>query len=192
MDDRILTAPARTFVEDLTRRFRPRIDELVDRRRATQARFNAGVRPDFLADTAAVRSGDWKVGAIPADLQDRRVEITGPIDRKMIINAMNSGANVFMADFEDATTPTWDNLIQGQMNLMDAVRRTIRFVAPETKKPYELVAKPAVLFVRPRGLHLPEKHFMLDGQPIPGSLLDFGLYFFHNARALALSGTGPY
>src|SRR5260221_8157502 len=192
MDDRILTAPARTFVEDLTRRFRPRIDELLERRRATQARFNAGARPDFLTDTAAVRSGDWKVGAIPADLQDRRVEITGPIDRKMIINAMNSGANVFMADFEDATTPTWDNLIQGQINLMDAVRRTIRFVAPETRKTYELGPKPATLFVRPRGLHLPEKHFSLDGSPIPGALLDFGLYVFHNARALRESGSGPY
>ena len=119
--------PPLAFVEDLTRRFRPRIDELLERRRATQARFNAGARPDFLAETAAVRSGDWKVGAIPADLQDRRVEITGPVDRKMIINALNSGANVFMADFEDATSPTWENLVEGQANLMDAVRRTISY-----------------------------------------------------------------
>ena len=125
--DRVLTPTAVAFVEDLTRRFRPRIDELLERRRATQARFNAGARPDFLAETAAVRSGDWTVGAIPADLQDRRVEITGPVDRKMIINALNSGANVFMADFEDATSPTWANLIDGQANLMDAVRRTISY-----------------------------------------------------------------
>src|SRR6266550_803008 len=133
MDDRILTAPARTFVEDLTRRFRPRIDELLERRRATQARFNAGARPDFLADTAAVRGGDWKVGAIPADLQDRRVEITGPVDRKMIINALNSGANVFMADFEDATSPTWENVVRGQINLCDAVAGNISFTSPEGK-----------------------------------------------------------
>src|SRR5471032_3556417 len=125
--DRVLTAPAIAFVEDLTRRFRPRIDELLARRRATQTRFNDGARPDFLADTAAVRSGDWRVGAIPADLLDRRVEITGPVDRKMIINALNSGANVFMADFEDSTTPTWDNLLEGQRNLRDAVTRTIAF-----------------------------------------------------------------
>src|SRR5436190_12686712 len=123
MDDRILTAPAVGFVEDLTRRFRPRIDELLERRRAAQTRFNAGARPDFLPETAAVRNGDWKVGHVPADLQDRRVEITGPVDRKMIINALNSGANVFMADFEDATSPTWENLVEGQGNLMDAIRR---------------------------------------------------------------------
>src|SRR3954467_6552877 len=191
MDDRILTAPARTFVEDLTRRFRPRIDELLERRRAVQARFNAGGRPDFLAETTAVRSGDWTVGAIPADLQDRRVEITGPVDRKMIINALNSGANVFMADFEDATSPTWANLVGGQANLMDAVRRTITYEA-ETGKRYALLPPSATLMVRPRGFHLPENHFLVDGRPAPGMLFDFGLYFFHNAAALRDAGTGPY
>ena len=122
--DRVLTTPAVAFVEDLTRRFRSRIEELLERRRATQARFNAGARPDFLPETAAIRSGDWKVGAIPADLQDRRVEITGPVDRKMIINALNSGANVFMADFEDATSPTWVNLVGGQANLTRCAGRS--------------------------------------------------------------------
>ncbi len=189
--DRVLTAPAVAFVEDLTRRFRPRIDELLARRRATQARFNAGARPDFLADTAAVRSGDWKVGAIPADLLDRRVEITGPVDRKMIINALNSGANVFMADFEDATSPTWANLVGGQANLMDAVRRTISYES-ETGKRYSLKGPLATLMVRPRGFHLPEHHFIVDGRSAPGMLFDFGLYLFHNAKALQDAGTGPY
>jgi malate synthase len=190
--DRVLTPAAVAFVEDLTRRFRPRIDELLARRRETQARFNAGARPDFLADTAAVRNGDWKVGAIPADLQDRRVEITGPVDRKMIINALNSGANVFMADFEDATSPTWANLVGGQANLMDAVRRTIAYEQPGTGKRYTLQAPLATLLVRPRGFHLPEEHFQVDGRPAPGMLFDFGLYLFHNAKALAEAGTGPY
>src|SRR5476649_1182361 len=188
--NRILTAPAISFVEDLTRRFRPRIDELLERRRATQARFNAGARPDFLDETAAVRGGDWKVGAIPADLLDRRVEITGPVDRKMIINALNSGANVFMADFEDATSPTWANLVGGQANLMDAVRRTITYES-ETGKRYSLKAPLATLLVRPRGFHLPEHHFIVDGRSAPGMLFDFGLYVFHNAKALKEAGTGP-
>jgi malate synthase len=191
MDDRILTAPAISFVEDLTRRFRPRIDELLERRRAMQARFNAGARPDFLAETAAVRGGDWTVGPIPADLQDRRVEITGPVDRKMIINALNSGANVFMADFEDATSPTWANLVDGQANLMDAVRRTISYESDAGKR-YTLKASLATLMVRPRGFHLPERHLVVDGRPAPGMLFDFGLYLFHNARALIEAGTGPY
>ena len=189
--DRVLTAPAVAFVEDLTRRFRPRIDEMLARRRSAQARFNAGERPGFLADTAAVRGGDWKVGAIPADLLDRRVEITGPVDRKMIINALNSGANVFMADFEDATSPTWANLVGGQANLIDAVRRTISYES-ETGKRYSLIAPLATLLVRPRGFHLPEHHFHVDGRPAPGMLFDFGLYLFHNAQALADMGTGPY
>jgi malate synthase len=191
MADRILTAPALSFVEDLTRRFRPRIDGLLERRRATQARFNTGARPDFLAETAGVRSGDWKVGAIPADLQDRRVEITGPVDRKMIINALNSGANVFMADFEDATSPTWQNLVEGQANLMDAVRRTISYTSDAGKK-YTLKPSLATLMVRPRGFHLPENHCVVDGRPAPGMLFDFGLYLFHNAAALKEAGTGPY
>jgi len=189
--DRILTPSAIAFVEDLTRRFRPRVDELLERRRATQARFNSGGRPDFLAETAAVRSGDWKVGAIPADLQDRRVEITGPVDRKMIINALNSGANVFMADFEDATSPTWANLVGGQANLMDAIRRTISFESDAGKR-YSLQPPLATLMVRPRGFHLPERHFVVDGRPAPGMLFDFGLYLFHNTEALKDAGTGPY
>src|SRR5580765_7954202 len=191
MDDRILTAPAVAFVEDLTRRFRPRIDELLERRRATQTRFHAGARPDSLPETAAVRAGDWKVGHVPADLQDRRVEITGPVDRKMIINALNSGANVFMADFEDATSPTWANLVGGQANLMDAIRRTISFESDAGKR-YSLQAPLATLMVRPRGFHLPERHFVVDGRPAPGMLFDFGLYLFHNAQALKDAGTGPY
>src|SRR6185436_14788232 len=150
-----------------------------------------GVRPDFLAETAAVRSGDWKVGAIPADLLDRRVEITGPVDRKMIINALNSGANVFMADFEDATSPTWANLVGGQANLMDAIRRTITYESDAGKR-YSLKPPLATLMVRPRGFHLPEKHFVVDGRPAPGMLFDFGLYLFHNAKALIDAGTGPY
>ena len=191
MNDRILTAPAIAFVEDLVRRFRPRIDDLLERRRAAQKRFNAGARPDFLPETAAIRNGDWKVAAIPADLLDRRVEITGPVDRKMIINALNSGANVFMADFEDATSPTWENLIDGQANLMDAVRRTISYESDAGKR-YTLKPPLATLMVRPRGFHLPEKHFDVDGRPAPGMLFDFGLYLFHNAKALADAATGPY
>src|SRR4051795_5011338 len=191
MRDRILTPPAVSFVEDLTRRFRPRIDELLERRRTVQARFNAGARPDFLPETAAVRKGDGKVASTPADLQDRRVEITGPVDRKMIINALNSGANVFMADFEDATSPTWTNVIDGQGNLIDAVRRTISYES-EAGKRYALKPPLATLMVRPRGFHLPEDHFIVDSRPAPGMLFDFGLYFFHNARALLDAGTGPY
>jgi malate synthase len=189
---RVLTAPAIAFVEDLTRRCRPRIDELLARRHTVQERYNAGERPEFLADTADVRAGDWKVGAVPSDLRDRRVEITGPVDRKMIINALNSGAQVFMADFEDATSPTWDNLVEGHVNLMDAIRRTISYENPATGKRYALQAKTATLMVRPRGFHLPERHCLVDGRPAPGMLFDFGLYLFHNAEALRQAGTGPY
>ena len=190
--ERVLTAPALAFVEDLTRRFRPGIDELLARRRVVQEQYNKGARPDFLAETAAVRSGDWKVGSIPADLQDRRVEITGPVDRKMIINALNSGASVFMADFEDASSPTWSNVVSGQANLIDAIRRTITYENPETGKRYALNPKLATLMVRPRGFHLPERHCLVDGRPAPGMLFDFGLFLFHNAEALAKAGTGPY
>ena len=147
--------------------------------------------PDFLPETAAIREGDWTVAPIPQDLLDRRVEITGPVDRKMIINALNSGANVFMADFEDSNSPTWQNNIEGQINLRDAVRRTISYVSPEGKR-YELNAQVATLLVRPRGWHLDERHFQVDGKPISGSLFDFGLYFFHNAEELIADGTGPY
>ena len=190
--ERVLTGDAVAFVEDLSRRFSVRIDELLTRRRTVQERFNNGARPDFLSETASVRAAEWTVAPAPADLQDRRVEITGPVDRKMIINALNSGAQVFMADFEDATSPMWGNLVGGQANLIDAVRRTISYVAPETGKQYALKAPLATLMVRPRGFHLPERHFVVDGRPIPGMLFDFGMYLFHNATALKAAGTGPY
>jgi malate synthase len=190
--ERVLTGDAVAFVEDLARRFTTRIDELLNRRRTVQERFNNGARPDFLSETAGVRAAEWTVAPAPGDLQDRRVEITGPVDRKMIINALNSGAQVFMADFEDATSPTWGNLVSGQANLMDAVRRTISYVAPETGKQYALKPPLATLMVRPRGFHLPERHFIVDGRPIPGMLFDFGMYLFHNASALKAAGTGPY
>ncbi|HEU4698854.1 MAG TPA: malate synthase A [Gemmatimonadales bacterium] len=189
--EEILTPEALAFVAELVRLAQPRREELLRRRAETQARLDQGWRPDFLAETADVRRGDWRVAPIPADLQDRRVEITGPVDRKMIINALNSGANVFMADFEDATSPTWANVVEGQRNLRDAVRRTIDFTSEEGKS-YRLKEKTAVLFVRPRGWHLDEAHLELDGRPVPGGLVDFGLYFFHNARALLERGTGPY
>jgi malate synthase len=165
--------------------------ELLAMRAERQEALNRGVLPEFLPETAEVREGDWKVSPAPDDLRDRRVEITGPVDRKMIINALNSGANVFMADFEDSQSPTWDGLIQGQINLCQAVDRTIEYTGPEGKR-YELGTGLATLVVRPRGLHLPEKHILLDGEPIPGALLDFGLFFFHNAKQLIASGTGPY
>jgi malate synthase len=190
--EQVLTSEALHFLADLARRFTSPVLDLLTLRRIRQAQFDRGERPAFLAETRDVREASWTVGALPDDLLDRRVEITGPTDRKMVINGLNSGANVFMADFEDANTPAWDNLIQGQVNLMDAVRRTIRFIAPETGKAYELSERPATLFVRPRGLHLPEKHIAFDGRPMPGALFDFGLYFFHNADALRRAGTGPY
>ncbi|HEU4323682.1 MAG TPA: malate synthase A [Roseiflexaceae bacterium] len=188
----ILTPEALAFVATLCRAFEPRRQELLARRAERQAELDAGVLPDFLPETAAVRAGDWAAAPIPADLQDRRVEITGPSsDRKMVINALNSGAKVFMADFEDANTPSWANTIQGQINLRDAIVRTIGFVNPDGKQ-YRLNEQTAVLLVRPRGWHLPEKHILLDGQPVSGSLVDFGLYFFHNARPLLERGSGPY
>jgi malate synthase len=189
--DSILSDEALAFVAGLVREHGPKVTALLERRRATQARWDAGERPRFLEETADVRAGDWTVAPLPADLQDRRVEITGPVDRKMIINALNSGANVFMADFEDSSAPTWAGQVQGQLNLRDAVRGTIRYVN-EAGKVYELGPKPAVLFVRPRGWHLPEKHLLVDGAPVPGALFDFGLYFFHNAKALLARGSGPY
>ena len=188
----VLTHEAVEFVADLARTFRPRVKELLARRRERQARFDAGELPDFLAETADIRARDWTVAPLPRDLLDRRVEITGPTDRKMVINALNSGASVFMADFEDANSPTWDNLIDGQINLGDAIRRTITFTAPETGKKYALKDKTAVLLVRPRGWHLVERHVQVDGEPIPGGLFDFGLFFFHNAREALARGTGPY
>ncbi len=186
----ILTPEALAFVAGLQREFGARRAALLTRRQERQHEFDAGKLPDFLPETAEVRAAGWQVAPIPVELADRRVEITGPVERKMIINALNSGANVFMADFEDSLTPTWDNLIRGQINLRDTVARTIRFETPE--KTYRLKDQTAVLFVRPRGWHLPEKHVLVDGQPMSGSLFDFGLYFFHNARELVRRSTAPY
>jgi malate synthase len=180
------------FVAELGRRFAGRVEDLLARRREVQQRYDEGERPAFRADTAAVRESDWTIAEVPDDLRDRRVEITGPVDRKMIINGLNSGARVFMADFEDSTAPTWANVVQGQANLRDAVRGAIRYVQPDTGKTYELVDDPATLMVRPRGWHLPEAHVRLGGHPLPASLFDFGVFFFHNAKALVDQGSGPY
>jgi malate synthase len=189
---RILTPEAVAFVATLAREFQPTREKLLAKRAERQKEIDAGVLPDFLSATRNIREDkSWRVASIPADLQDRRTEITGPVDRKMVINALNSGAKVFMADFEDATSPTWSNLIEGQANLCDAVRRTISFASPDGKQ-YKLNEKTAALMVRPRGWHLPEKHVLVDGQPISGSLFDFGLYFFHNAAELLKRGSGPY
>ena len=187
----ILTREALDFVARLQRAFGVRRTELLQRRIVRQAEYDAGKMPHFLPETANIRAAGWTVAAIPADLQDRRVEITGPVDRKMIINSLNAGANVSMADFEDSNTPTWNNLIEGQINLRDAINRNIGFTSPEGKQ-YRLNEKIAVLMVRPRGWHLPEKHLLVDGQPVSGSLFDFGLYFFHNAKTLLTKGSGPY
>jgi malate synthase len=187
----ILTPEAMSFVALLARAFQERRVELLQRRAQRQGELNSGKLPDFLPDTATIRADNWTIAPIPADLQDRRVEITGPVDRKMVINALNSGAKVFMADFEDAHAPTWEGSIQGQINVRDAVRRTITYSSPEGKE-YRLNEQTAVLLVRPRGWHLDEKHVFIDGKPVSGGLFDFGLYFFHNARALIERGTGPY
>ena len=189
---RVLTPEALQFIVGLQRSFHARRLGLLAARRERQKRLDAGERPDFLKDTAEIRESEWTVASIPADLQDRRVEITGPVDRKMIINALNSGASVFMADFEDSNTPTWSNQIEGQSNLMDAVRRTITFSDPSTGKSYKLNERTAVLLVRPRGWHLDERHLLVDGQAMSGALFDFGFYFFHNAKELLAAGTGPY
>ncbi len=188
----ILSHDALAFVAILERAFRERRAALLGRRTERQEELDAGVLPDFLPDTAEVRAAEWSVAPIPADLQDRRVEITGPSgDRKMVINALNSGARVFMADFEDANSPTWENTVGGQLNLYDAIRRTIDYTSPEGKA-YALNPRVATLIVRPRGWHLPEKHVLVDGQEVSGSLFDFGLYLFHNARELLARGSGPY
>src|SRR5579862_8783410 len=190
--DRVLTPEAVAFVVELQRKFGGDRKRLLDRRAEVQEQLDQGWKPDFLPETKSVRDGDWTVAPLPKDLLDRRVEITGPTDRKMVINALNSGANVFMADFEDANTPTWDNLIEGQLNLIDAVRRTIEFDDPTSGRHYELKPKTAVLLVRPRGWHLPEAHVIIDGVAMAGAFFDFGLYFFHNAKELMARGTGPY
>ena len=190
--ERVLSKEALAFLADLQRRFNARREELLAARVERQKRLDAGEKPDFLKDTAQIREKDWRVAPLPNDILDRRVEITGPVDRKMIINALNCGANVFMADFEDASTPSWTNMVEGQFNLMDAVRRQIDYVDPQSQKAYKLNDKTGVLFVRPRGWHLLEKHMTVDGKPMSGSLFDFGLYFFHNAKEALGRGTGPY
>jgi malate synthase len=187
----ILTPEALAFVAKLARKFEGRRRELMQLRAQRQAELDAGRLPDFLPETRHVRESDWSVAPVPHDLQDRRVEITGPTDRKMVINALNSGANVFMADFEDANAPTWENMVGGQVNLRDAVNRTIEYVSPEGRR-YRLNAHTAVLMVRPRGWHLLENHVHVDGAPVSGAIFDFALYFFHNAKTLLARGTGPY
>jgi malate synthase len=186
----ILTPEALAFVAGMHREFNPRRVELLARREARKLRIDAGELPDFLPETKEIRDSEWTVAPIPKDLQDRRVEITGPVDRKMIINALNCGASVFMADFEDANAPTWANNIEGQLNLRDAVRRSISFSSGA--KSYSLHDKTATLVVRPRGWHLSENHLFVDGEPVSASLFDFALFFFHNAKEAVSRGTGPY
>ncbi len=190
--DTVLTPQAIDFIVGLERRFRPDIKRILAAREERQKRLDAGAKPDFLPETANVRNGDWTVSPVPRDLRDRRVEITGPTDRKMVINALNCGASCFMADFEDANTPSWANLIEGQVNLRDAVAGTIAYKDPATQKQYRLNPQTAVLIVRPRGWHMPERHMIVDGEPMSGTLFDFGLYYFLNARPLIRNGSGPY
>ncbi len=187
----VLTEAALAFVASLHRAFDPRRVELLAQRAVRQKRIDAGELPGFLAETASVRQADWTVAPAPADLEKRWVEITGPVERKMMINALNSGASVFMADFEDSLSPTWENVVKGQVNLMDAVRRTISFTSPERRE-YRLNSATATLLVRPRGWHLTEKHVLVDGAAVSASLFDFSLYLFHNAAAMKERGTGPY
>src|SRR4051812_21377873 len=186
----ILTPDALDFVAKLHRKFEQRRQSLLAARAARQKDFDAGKLPDFLPETKALRESEWRIAPQPKDMLDRRVEITGPTDRKMVINALNCGASTFMADFEDANCPTWHNMIDGQVNLRDAVRRTITL--EQNGKHYRLNPKTAVLIPRPRGWHLDEKHVVIDGKPVSGSLFDFGLFFFHNAKELLSRGSGPY
>jgi malate synthase len=189
--EQILSTGACGFLVDLHEHFADRVPGLLQARAERQLDFDRGRLPDFLPDTRPIRESDWRIGAIPQDLLDRRVEITGPVDRKMVINALNSGARVFMADFEDAHSPTWESTLAGQANLYGAVRRSLEYTSPEGKQ-YRLSDAPATLMVRPRGWHLVEKHFLVGGRPIPAALFDFGLYFWHNARYRVEHGTGPY
>jgi malate synthase len=189
--DAVLTPEALEFVAELQRRFGPTREALLRARVIRQAAFDGGVLPDFLSETRGIREADWRVAPVPPDLRNRRVEITGPVDRKMMINALNSGAPAFMVDFEDSNTPTWENLIDGQINLTDAIERTIEF-RQDDGRVYTLNPTVAVMLVRPRGWHLPEKHLLVDGHPVSGSLFDFGLYFYRNARRLLDRGSGPY
>src|SRR5437762_4817599 len=187
----ILTPEALAFVAKLQRHFGTRRKQCLEHRQERQRRLDQGEGLDFLPETKHIREGDWKCAPIPSDIQDRRVEITGPTDRKMVINALNSGAKIFMADFEDANAPTWRNMVEGQINLRDAIRGTINFTNPEGKK-YRLNEQVAVLMPRPRGWHLLEKHVLIDGEPVAGGLFDFGLFFYHNAQELIARGSGPY
>ena len=187
----IVTDDAASFLENLHLKFETRRKQLLQARLERQKEFDQGVLPTFREDTKNIRESNWTVSSVPNDLQDRRVEITGPAgDPKMVINALNSGAKVFMADFEDANSPTYENTIQGQVNLKNAIRGTLTFIAPNGKK-YQLNEKIATLVVRPRGWHLTEKHFLVNGEPISASLFDFGLYFYHNAKALIEKESGP-
>ena len=188
----VLTPEALQFLEGLHRTFNARRKELLEAREVRQKELDSGSKLDFLPETKEIREGDWTVAELPKDLQDRRVEITGPVDRKMVINALNSGAKLFMACFEDATAPTWHNMIHGQINMYDAIRKTISYTQPGTGKTYALNDDVAVLQIRPRGWHLLEKHVEVDGEPMSGGLFDFGLYFFHNAKELLARGSGPY
>ena len=187
----ILTPDAVEFAALLHQTFNSTRFELLEQRKIRQAEIDAGHMPDFLIETEPIRQGDWKIAKIPDDLQDRRVEITGPVDRKMIINALNSGVKVFMADFEDSNAPTWANVINGQKNLKDAINKTISFTNPNGKQ-YELNEETATLMIRPRGWHLIEKNILVNGEPISASIFDFSIYFYHNAKSLIASGTGPY
>ena len=189
--DEILTPEALAFVRDLVREFSPRLDSLLQKRTLAHARLRTGTLPNFLDETHEIRDSDWKVGPVPADLRQRRVEITGPVDRKMVINALNSGADVYMADFEDSHSPTWKGTLQGQVNLRDAVDKTITYTGPDGRE-YRLGEKLATLFVRPRGLHLTEKHIRLGPYSTPAFLFDYGLFVYHNAKKLVGRGTGPY
>ncbi len=188
--EQILTPEALGFLAELHRRFEPRRRELLAQRQARQGRIDAGEMPHFLPETSPIRTGAWRIAALPPALERRRVEITGPVERKMMINALNSGADAYMADFEDSTTPSWRNLVQGQINLRDAVRRTITFET--AAKRYRLEDTVATLLVRPRGWHLHERHVTVDGERVSGSLFDFALAFFHNAREQLARGAGPY
>ncbi len=190
--DRVLSKEALGFLADLERYFGATLRQLLANRTRRQARYDAGEKPDFLEETAHIRQSDWKAGVIPQNLQDRRVEITGPVDRKMMINAFNSGARVFMADFEDASAPTFKNMIQGQINLLDYTEGALSHYDDKNERDYQLNDQTAVLIVRPRGLHLKERHVLIDGGPITAAFFDFGLHIFHNGSALSCSGRGPY
>ncbi|MEE8186169.1 MAG: hypothetical protein V3T99_00725, partial [Nitrososphaerales archaeon] len=189
--DLILNADALNFIAALHRKFDPKRKDLLAKRDKVQAELDSGKVPELPEEAKRVADQSWSVASSPNDLQDRRVEITGPADRKMMINALNSGACAFMADLEDSLSPSWPNVVKGQKNLLDAVRKTISFLSPEGKS-YQLKEKVATLLVRPRGWHLDEKHVTIDGVPVSASLFDFGLYFFHNAKELIQRGTGPY